>query len=395
MAISNKQKKFLVSALPRMTIVEGCISSGKTFICNHKSIEHIVSNYTKQGLIFFVGRTLTTLERNVLEPLAMQYNGYFKYSINQKKANLCGIRIELEGCNDISAESKIRGSTAEFIYGDELTLWNKPFLLRCMGSLRTPNAAFLGTTNPDTPMNFVKVDYLDRMEELGLQNIKFDMNDNPSLTEEYKNQVSREYVGVFHDRFIKGLWVLAEGLIYPNYKDFIVPTENRAYTEYQISSDYGIHNPTCFGLFGKCNDIWYLIKEYYHSGRETNQPKTDEEYYQELVKFAGNLPVKKIIIDPSASSFITLIRKKGKYSVREADNSVIDGIRNTSTALTVGKIKINDCCTKMQEEFQIYAWDEDSTDDKPIKESDHMCDMLRYFCYTNKIVYPKRKSLLD
>ena len=169
--LSKTQALFLSSRLPRMTIVEGCVSSGKTFIANHKAVRHIVDHYKNEGLIFFIGRTLTTLERNVLEPLSMQYKGDFKYSLNQKRASLCGIRIELEGCNDITAETKIRGSTAEFIYGDELTLWNKPFLIRCMASLRTTDAVFLGTTNPDTPKNFVKTEFLDRKDELGLQKV--------------------------------------------------------------------------------------------------------------------------------------------------------------------------------------------------------------------------------
>lgn len=134
--------------------------------------------------------------------------------LRKKKASFCGIRIELEGCNDASAESKIRGNTAEFIYGDEITLWNKPFLMRCMGGLRVPGASFLGTTNPDAPTNFVKADYIDRAGELGLLDIRFKMSDNPALTQEYIEQVSKEYIGVHHDRFIKGLWIHAEGIIY-------------------------------------------------------------------------------------------------------------------------------------------------------------------------------------
>lgn len=394
MAISTKQREFFKSELPRMTICEGAISSGKTFICNHKAIEHIVTNYTKAGLIFFVGRTLTTLERNVLEPLELQYKGRFKYSLNQKKASLCGIRIELEGCNDLTAEAKIRGSTAEFIYGDELTLWNKPFLIRCMGSLRTPRAAFLGTTNPDSPLNFVKTGYLDRKEELGIQNIKFDMQDNPSLSQEYIDQVSKEYVGVFHDRFIKGLWVLAQGLIYPQFSAAIVPTIDRNYTEYQISCDYGIHNPTCFGLYGKVGKTWFKVKDWQHSGRDTDKPKTDDEYYADLEKFAGSLPIKRIIVDPSASSFITLIRRRGKFHVNPAENAVLDGIRNTSTALSNGALKINDCCTGTITESKIYAWDESAVEDKPLKASDHHMDETRYFVYTNKISLPAAKPWL-
>lgn len=394
MPISEKQKQFLKDDLPRMTIVEGCISSGKTFICNHKAIEHIINNYRKLGLIFFVGRTLTTLEQNVLQPLSLQYGDMFKYSINQKKATICGIEIRLVGCNDMPSEFKIRGSTAEFIYGDELTLWNKPFLTRCMGSLRVPGACFLGTTNPDAPTNFVKTDYLDRKDKLGVRNISFDMADNPSLTEEYIKQVDMEYEGVFHDRFIKGLWTLAEGLIYPHYQQAIVPTIDRYYTEYQISIDYGIQNPFAMGLYGLCNGDWHKVKEYHHSGRETQQQKTDGEYYEDLEKFANKLPIRKVIIDPSATSFITLIRRKGKFAVVSADNSVLDGIRETASALKQGLLFINDCCVENIKEFKIYAWD-DQGEDVPIKESDHHMDETRYFVKTNRIAVPKRKSLVD
>jgi PBSX family phage terminase large subunit len=377
-----------------MTIVEGCISSGKTFICNHKAIKFIVCDYTNTGLIIFAGRTLTTLERNVLAPLKTQYGDLFRYSLNRKQAFFCGVRIELEGCNDIKAEWKIRGSTAEFVYGDELTAWNCPFLVRCMGSLRTPNAVFLGTTNPDAPSNFVKTDFLDRKEELGLWSLKFGMDDNPTLTEEYKKQVDREYVGVFHDRFIKGLWTLAEGLVYPNYQSAIVPTAEHAYSEYQISCDYGIYNPTVFGLYGKSGDVWYKIKEYYHSGREGKQ-KTDDEYYADLERFIGELPVKRVIVDPSAASFITLIRRKGRFRVINADNDVADGIRLTATALSKNLLKINDCCANTVAEFSAYVWDSDSGEDRPIKDADHAMDETRYFVYTNRIGEIRVKTPLD
>lgn len=240
----------------------------------------------------------------------------------------------------------------------------------------------MGTTNPDTPSNFVKTDFLDRREELSLQDIQFTMLDNPANTTEYIKQVDLEYTGVFHDRFIKGLWVLAEGLIHPRFEEAVVPTKERPYTEYQVAADYGIHNPTCFGLFGKCDGVWYLIKEFRHSGRETNSPKTDEEYYNGLVSFVGRVPVRRVIVDPSASSFITLIRRKGRFIVKEADNSVLDGIRNMATALANGKLRINDCCEHARAEAKAYAWDEKSPEDKPIKESDHFMDLIRYFAQT-------------
>ena len=384
--LSEKQKKLLCSRLPRTTIVEGCISSGKTFICNHKAVKQIIENFTNTGLIFFIGRTLTTLERNVLLPLEMQYGReMFTYSLNQKRAKLCGYRIELEGCNDITSETKLRGATAEFIYGDEITLWNKPFMLRCFGSLRTENATALFSTNPDSPSHFVKTEFLDRRDVLNLQSIKFNMDDNPVLTEEYKRQIKLEYTGVFYQRFIEGLWVLAEGLIYPDYRVAIVPTEPRRYTDYQVSLDYGTSNPFAAGLWGLCNNVWYMISEYYYSGREKSIQKTDDDYFKDLKQFVGDRPLRYVIVDPSAASFITLLRKNG-WPARGADNTVVDGIRQTAAAMQQGKIKINDCCVNIIREFGLYAWNPDSSVDEPIDESNHACDAARYFCVTNRLV---------
>jgi len=370
--------------LPRMTIVYGCISSGKTWVCNHKAIKHIVDNYEGKGLIFFIGRTLKTLERNVLEPLALQYKGDFDYSLNQKKATIAGIKIELEGCNDEMAETKIRGSTAEFIYGDELTLWNRAFLVRCMGSLRTSNAVFLGTTNPDGPMNFVKTDYIDRGEELGLLNLKFTMSDNPSLTKEYIDQVSKEYTGVFHDRFIKGLWVAAEGLVYPGFDEdkHVVMDYNmpESYEKYWAGVDYGMVNPMAMGLWGLKDGIYYCIREYYHSGKDG--ALTDEDYYNALEVLVGKMPISSVVVDPSAKSFINLIRKKGRFIVKGAKNDVLPGISECGMALNQGIIKINESCVNFIKEFGMYAWDMNSALDKPIKEADHMMDQFRYVVYT-------------
>ena len=282
------------------------------------------------------------------------------------------------------AEAKIRGSTAEFIYGDELTLWNRAFLTRCMGSLRTEGAVFLGTTNPDTPMNFVKRDYIDRAEELKLLNLKFKMEDNPSLTKEYIDQVSKEYSGVFHDRFIKGLWVQAEGLVYSCFdknKHTLKACEMPgSFEKYWIGVDYGMVNPMAMALWGLSAGVYYCIKEYYHRGAA--QAVTDEDYYKALEALADDIKVEAVIVDPSAKSFINLIRKRGRFVVRGAKNDVLPGISECLAALSKGIIKISECCENFIREFSLYAWDLDSVTDKPIKEADHMMDQFRYMVYT-------------
>ncbi len=257
MPLSEKQQMLLGTALPRMTILQGAISSGKTFIGNHKAVRHILDNGPGQGLILFAGRTLKSLERNVLMPLGESYGGMFEYSLTQKTAHLCGRRIELEGCSDADAEGKIRGNTLWFVYGDELTLWNEAFLMRCMGGLRTPGACFLGTTNPDAPTHFLKTGFLDRANELDLWDVRFTMDDNPSLGEAYRRQVKKEHTGVFYDRMIEGLWTRAEGAIY---LDFAADparflTAAPVYDFIQVGVDFGgSKSAFAFVAAGLCDD---------------------------------------------------------------------------------------------------------------------------------------------
>ena len=211
-----------------------------------------------------------------------------------------------------------------------------------------------------------------------------------SLSEKIKERYRGQYVGVFFQRFIQGLWVLAEGLIYPMFgKDSIVPTAERQYTRYVISMDYGIQNATAMGVFGYCDGVWYQVNEFYHSGRETGRQKTDQDYYDDLERLAGELPIICLIIDPSATSFIALVKQKKKFKVRPAKNDVIDGIQKTASAIQQGKLKVNDCCKDTIKEYSLYSWDMKAGEDRPIKENDHAMDMTRYFVNTMGIMKPK------
>lgn len=211
----------------------------------------------------------------------------------------------------------------------------------------------------------------------------FAMTDNPALSEKTLERYKAMYSGVFYQRYIQGLWVAAEGLVYPMFDgEKHLTKEQGGPGTYYISMDYGTINPTAMGLWRLQNGAAVMEKEYYHNSRETHQQKTDEEYYRDLEKFAGDTPVQRIIIDPSAASFKECIRRHGKFHVMDADNSVLDGIRFTGTLLSQGKLKIHESCENTIAEFGAYLWDEKSSEDAVIKENDHSMDQMRYFCYT-------------
>jgi hypothetical protein len=240
------------------------------------------------------------------------------------------------------------------------------------------------------------------------------MTDNPVLTEETIRQASQDFSGVFYDRKVRGLWVVAEGLVYPMFNkekhvvhERLMPHNRRtqrqialgisAYEKYWISVDYGIQNPTSMGLWGLCNGIYYRIREKYHDGRNSYQ-KTDGELYEDLEALADGLPITSVIVDPSAASFIVLIRRRGRFRVREADNAVVTsrngdpgGIPLCCTALKLGLVKFAEGCKDIIREFQLYSWDEKSPEDKPIKQYDHAMDDFRYFVKTVGVAAPKRQ----
>lgn len=372
--------------LKRINLLEGSVSSGKTWI-SLVLWAFWVKVSPKDKLYLMCAKSLTTLKRNCLILLQeLVGEGNFTFSILAKEGYLFGRRILFEGANDARAESKIRGMTLQGAYCDELTQFPEDFFAMLLSRLRLPGAKLIATTNPDHPGHWLMENYIKRADELDFLDVKFTIDDNTTLPADYVENIKREYIGVFYERFILGHWVLAEGLIYPMFtEDRIEPDAERPYRKYMISMDYGTRNPTAMILWGLCDGVWYGFKEYYYDSRKQMAQKTDQEYYDDLRKFAGDLPIGHIIIDPSALSFITLVEKNHRFKVWSADNDVLDGIRHTAQCISDGTIRICAACENTIKEFCLYSWDEDAAEDRPIKENDHAMDAVRYFVQTTGI----------
>ena len=182
------------------------------------------------------------------------------------------------------------------------------------------------------------------------------MQDNPGLDKAIRARYEKLYTGIFYKRYVQGLWCLADGLIY------------------QFDPDK--HLVTQAPAGGR-----YYIREYYYCGRDRMVCKTDQEYYTALEELAGDLPVGQVIVDPSAASFIALIRSHGRFCVRKARNDVLSGIHLVSSLLQSGKLGFMPCCADTLREFSLYSWMSDGSD-RPLKENDHAMDDIRYFCST-------------
>ncbi len=386
--LTKKQNELMNAAkggLRRINVLHGSVRSGKTWISLVLWCVWI-RNMPQNGAYIMTAKTLTTLKRNcldLLETLAGKKN--FKYSLSKKEGVLYGRKIYLEGVSDSGAESKIRGMTLQGAYCDEITLFNEEFFNMLLSRLSEPNAKLFGTTNPDNPNHWFKVNYIDRRESLDFFMMEFLIDDNTFLDKRYVEELKKEYTGVFYRRFILGEWCSAEGLVYPMFDkslNVIEKIEDDVGGEYYISVDYGTLNPCSMGLWRLGKDEAVRIKESYYSGKKNKKQLTDEEYYERLENLARGYDIKCVVIDPSAASFIATIRRHGRFSVRKANNNVLDGIRITGTLLQNGKLKICKACEDAIREFGVYSWDERSGEDKVVKEFDHAMDDIRYFCAT-------------
>ena len=393
MQLSPKQKDFWNNCEARWNIKSGATRSGKTYL-DYFMIPKRIRATQGQGLIVILGNTKGTIERNILEPMRNIYGGNLVGNISSDNTvHLFGKKAYALGADKKNRVEVIQGAGIEYCYGDEITTWSEEVFHMLKSRLDKPNSVFDGTCNPDNPGHWFK-QFLDSDADLYHQHYTID--DNPFLDPYFVEQLKKEYLGtIYYDRFIEGRWVRAEGVIYDMFskEKHVVETIEREYTQYYIAIDYGTQNPTVFGLWGLCGDIWYKVKEYHYSGREEGKQKTDAQYADDLGKFVGLLNIRAIIVDPSAASFIAELRKRQWY-VLQANNNVLNGIRNVATALNQGQIKYNDCCEQTFEEFESYSWDKraaENGEDRPIKEDDHHMDSDRYFVST--VIFSNKGTL--
>lgn len=387
-----------------MVIADGSIRSGKTVAMINSFLDWSLSTFEDEQFII-AGKSMGALKRNVLNPmfkiLAAKGIDYdYQRSSDEPHIKIGTNIYYLFGANNERSQDTLQGLTAAGAYGDEAALFPESFVKQMIGRCSVEGSKVFMNCNPQGPYHWFKLDYIDKAKEKRIVHLHFTMVDNLSLSPKVRERYERMFSGVFYQRYILGLWVLAEGIIYDMFNKVKHTVESilRNYEKYHVSVDYGTNNPMTFGLWGLHKDVWYKVKEYHYDGRARSKQKTDSEYKEDLLKFIGNLKIESVIVDPSASSFIAEIRnvKYGdgyKIKVKRARNDVLDGIRNVSTAIVDGKIKYNDCCEETFREFSSYAWDEKAQErgeDKPKKVNDHHMDGDRYF--VNTIIYGKTKA---
>lgn len=411
-AVSEKQKKVFQwwnTTDYKAIICDGAVRSGKTMCMITSFIHWAMRNFN--GCNFGIcGKTVASAERNIERPLLgiADITHYYKLKylkgthllvVESKSKNHKAINyFWVFGGKDESSYTLLQGITLSGVFLDEVALMPESFVNQAIArTLSEKKAKYWFNCNPESPAHWFYNGWIMQAEERNALHLHFLMSDNPTLSQEQLDEAKIQFNGVFYDRYVLGLWVIAEGLIYPMYEQAIEEPPDYPAECYQLSIDYGTLNPFAAILWGKYDNIWYAVEEYYYSGRAEKSDLTDDEYVKEINERFSDKKTKydklKVIVDPSAASFIAALRRQEIYSVVPADNAVIDGIRETASAIQQNFIKVSPKLKHTISEFQSYVWDESCGEDRPIKENDHAMDSMRYFVHTNRIVRKGERTL--
>ncbi len=371
-------------------ICDGAVRSGKTFCM---VLSFIIWSFYSFGNSDFAlcGKTIRSLRRNMVTPVipilkSLGFSCDEKITQNILNVSYMGVknRFYLFGGKDESSASLIQGMTLSGVLFDEVALMPRSFVEQAMARCSVNGSRFWFNCNPEYPEHWFNVEWIKKSKEKNALYLHFTMDDNPSLSEKVKQRYENLYSGVFYERFVKGRWIAVYGAVYPFMDDesMYCDVPEGGFSKYAISCDYGTVNPASFGLWGRQGDVWYRIDEYYFNSRKEGWQKTDEEHYKALCELAGERKISQVVVDPSAASFIEVIKRHGKFKVTPAQNNVVNGIRRVSQVLRDGSVRICRNCSATKREFSLYRWDSRKTDDVPVKENDHAMDDLRYFVTT-------------
>lgn len=396
MGLSEKQKQILRFPYSRYTVLicDGAVRSGKSSIMSLAFLLWAMKAFN--GCAFAIcGKSVGAVERNIVVPLLTcgYVKRYFECKYNRGGHVIIvrrggrENRFYLFGGKDESSYALIQGVTLAGVLLDEVALMPRSFVNQAVARCSVEGAKMWFNCNPESPQHWFRQEWILQAEVKNALHLHFTLDDNPSLSEQTKERYRSMWSGIFYQRYILGLWVMSEGLIYDMFdqsENVYRPEERPVDMEWVsnrvIAIDYGTTNPTRFLEIFDNGEKIRVDREYSWDSRREHAQKTDKEYADDLIGFMGR-DYCAVIVDPSAASFIAELRSRGVYVI-PANNDVLDGIRKTASLIKRRTVMVCNTCSCLLDELGTYSWDDKASargEEKPIKEADHSLDALRYY----------------
>lgn len=365
-------------------ICDGAVRSGKTLCMGISFVCWAMRRF--DGERFGIcGKAKTSIRRNLIEPLlpvlrdiGFDVNDLVTKSLIEISYKGRRNSFYLFGGKDEGSQSLIQGVTLAGVLMDEVVLMPRSFVEQACARCSVSGSKIWFNCNPESPHHWFYLEWIKKARERRALYLHFSLEDNPSLSKRIIDRYKRMYSGDFYRRFILGEWVLPSGRVYDFFTEDMLAPVPESCSEHIVSCDYGTKNPSSFGLWGRSGETWYRLREYYYDARREGAQKTDGEYVAELKALCRGIVPSRVIVDPSAASFIEALKRAG-FRTEKAENDVLSGIRLTAELLKSGRIRICRGCDDSLREFYEYRWDEKSGKDAPLKQFDHAMDDIRYF----------------
>lgn len=403
--LAPRQLEFIFNSTKKINLAHGSVRSGKTMGITFRFMQAVDACPDSQ--IWMIGHTASTIYDNVIrlimeapppgipDPLAI-FRPYCSWRTGDRELRYRDKIISTVGAKDSGAIGAIQGKTMSLAYCDEMTLYPDNIIDMISTRLSNPHSMLFASMNPSNPTHKLK-GWIDKAAK-GDKNyyaLKFILDDNPYVDEDYKDRVKNSLSGVFFKRNYLGEWCLAEGAIFDFFDRnlYVVKRPPKAADYWIVGIDYGTNNAfaailvgvNC-GLYDQDSPMMWAEKEYYWDFKQTGRQKTSSEFADDLKRWLEPYAVKSIYVDPSAANFKLDLQRRNLRPVN-ANNDVYNGILKMTDDVKAGKLFICSECTNLIREIETYVWDPkcaEKGDDEPLKKDDHAVDALRYAIMTHK-----------
>jgi PBSX family phage terminase large subunit len=207
-------------------IADGTIRSGKTSSMSIAFILWAMSEFNNKNFII-ASKSVTSAERNIIKPLMnikylhKQFDiAYFTSTHTLKVTRGRNTQyFYVFGGKDEASYQTVQGITAAGAFLDEVVLMPESFVNQVLARCSVPRSKYWFSCNPESPNHWFKQEWVDKANDKNVKYLHFNMNDNPTLTQEIIQRYETMYEGVFYQRYILGQWVRAEGIIYTKFAD--------------------------------------------------------------------------------------------------------------------------------------------------------------------------------
>lgn len=292
-------------------VADGSIRSGKTIACIIGFLTWSQEMHSGESFIL-AGKTMGALKKNVVNPMLRILEAWgwpytYVRSGSEPHIEIGSNVYYLFGANTEASQDSLQGLTAAGAYADEAALFPKSFIDQMIARCSVDGWKIWMNCNPAGPHHFIPEEYLnpEQAKKKKVYHLHFTMDDNLSISAKRKAAYENAWPhgSVFYKRFILGLWVSADGLIYQQFADNVAG--------YTITSKWLEDNEIMYAVIG----VDFGGTKSAHSFTLTGFTKG----YKQVIVLDEYYRKKRINPKQLQDDFIDFVKRaKTKYKVYEA-----------------------------------------------------------------------------